>query len=75
MCICKYLTVLSLAGTTDLSFVDPVIIGRNAFSVTNDVVSGVAGHVQDGLCAVLDVLLDTLKGNNLLRFLTLWVLI
>lgn len=55
--------VSSLSGTTDISFIDPVVIGRNAFSVTNDFVSGVAAHIQDVLCAVLDVTLDSLQGR------------
>lgn len=50
-------------GTTDISFIDPVVIGRNAFSATNDFVSGVAAYIQDVLCAVLDVALDSLQGR------------
>lgn len=55
--------VLFSSGTTDISFIDPVVIGRNVFNVTNDFVSGVTGYVQGVLCAVLDVILDTLKGT------------
>lgn len=55
--------VSSLSGTTDISFIDPVVIGRNAFSATNDFVSGVAAYIQDVLCAVLDVTLDSLQGS------------
>lgn len=55
--------VSSLSGTTDVSFIDPVVIGRNAFSVTNDFVSGIAAYIQDVLCAVLDVTLDSLQGR------------
>lgn len=55
--------VSSLSGTTDISFIDPVVVGRNAFSVTNDFVSGVAAHIQDLLCAVLDVIMDSLQGS------------
>lgn len=52
------------SGTNDISFIDPVVIGRNAFSVTNDFVSGLFGYIQGVLCAVLDVILDTLKGTQ-----------
>lgn len=55
--------VSSLSGTTDISFIDPVVIGRNAFSVTNDFVSGVAAYIQDVFCAILDVTLDSLQGK------------
>lgn len=55
--------MLLFSGTTDISFIDPVVIGRNVFSVTNDFVSGVAGYIQDVLCAILDVILDTIKGR------------
>lgn len=55
--------VSSLSGTTDVSFIDPVVIGRNAFNVTNDFVSGIAAYIQDVLCAVLDVTLDSLQGR------------
>lgn len=55
--------VLSLSGTTDISFIDPVVIGRNAFSVTNDFVSGAAAYIQDVLCAILDVTLVSLQGK------------
>lgn len=55
--------VLFFSGTTDVSFIDPVAIGRNAFSVTNDFVSGVAAYIQGALCAILDVILDTFQGT------------
>lgn len=55
--------VSSLSGTTDVSLIDPVVIGRNAFSVTNDFVSGIAVYIQDVLCAVLDVTVDSLQGR------------
>merc|ERR1711915_460699 len=56
-------SVLDVAkGGTDLSFVDPVVIGRSAFKVTNDFVSGITAHVQELLCSVLDLLLDTVGG-------------
>lgn len=55
--------MLFFSGTTDVSFVDPVVVGRNFFSVTNDFVSGIAGYIQDVLCAIMDVILDTAKGT------------
>lgn len=64
------LNVLFFSGSTDISFIDPVVTGRHVFSVTNDFVSGIAEHIQDVLCAVLDVVLDTLKGRVSAPFLT-----
>lgn len=55
--------MLLFTGTTDVSFIDPVGIGRNAFSVINDFVSGIAGYIHDMLCALLDVILDTVQGT------------
>lgn len=55
--------MLFFSGTTDVSFIDPVVIGRNVFSVTNDFVSGIAGYIQDVLCAIMDVILDTVQGE------------
>lgn len=49
-------------GTTDISIVDPVVVGRDAFSATNHFVDGLVGYMQDILCAVLDTVLDTAKG-------------
>lgn len=54
--------MLFFSGTTDISFIDPVVIGRNVYSVTNDFVNGIAGYIQDVLCAMLDVILDAFKG-------------
>lgn len=42
---------------------DPVVIGRDVFSVTNDTVSGIVGYIQDVLCAILDKILDITKGT------------
>lgn len=55
--------VSSLSGTTDISFIDPVVIGRNAFSVTNDFVSDLAAYIQDVLCVILDMTLESLQGE------------
>lgn len=65
--ICSlYLFVFYLffsSGTTDISFMDPVLIGRDVFRVTNDTVSGIVGYIQDVLCAILDKILDIIKGT------------
>lgn len=53
---------LSFSGKTDLSYVDPVVIGRDVFSVTNEFINGVTGYIQGVLCAVLDTILDVVKG-------------
>lgn len=55
--------MLFFSGTTDVSFIDPVVIGRNVFHVTNDFVSGIVGYVQSVLCAIIDVILDTAQGT------------
>lgn len=52
-----------LSGTIDISFMDPVVIGRNIFSVSNDTVNGVAGYIKDVLCTILDSILDITKGK------------
>lgn len=43
---------------------DPVVIGRSVFSVTNDTISGIVGYIQDVLCGVLDTVLDVIKGAS-----------
>lgn len=53
---------LFFSGKTDLSYIDPVVIGRGVFNVTNELVCGVVGYIQDVLCAVLDTILDVVKG-------------
>lgn len=55
--------VLFFSGPPDISFIDPVVIGRNVFSAINSFVSGVTGYIQDVLCAILDVTLDTFEGT------------
>lgn len=62
----QYLFVFYLffSGTTDISFMDPVLIGRNVFSVANDTVGGITGYIQDTLCAILDTTLDLIKGTK-----------
>lgn len=62
--------VLFFLGPTDISFIDPVVIGRNVFSVINDFVSGITGYIQDMLCSILDVTLDILKGSSTFFFFT-----
>lgn len=56
--------VLFFSGTTDIDLIDPVVLCRNVFSVTNDFVGGVTTYIQNVLCAILDVILDTLKGST-----------
>lgn len=58
VCVC----VCSPSGKIDLSYIDPVIIGRSVFSVANELMCGVAGHIQDVLCFVLDTGMDVVKG-------------
>ena len=54
---------LFFSGTIDISFIDPVVVGRNVFSVTNDFLSGIAEYIQGVLCAILDVILETVEGT------------
>lgn len=54
---------LFLPGTTDISFMDPVVVGRNVFSTTNNTVNGIVGYIQDIFCTILDKILDIIKGN------------
>lgn len=49
-------------GKTDLSHIDPVVIGRGAFHAANEFACGVAAFIQDVLCGVLDNILDVVKG-------------
>ncbi|XP_049917300.1 uncharacterized protein LOC126400552 isoform X3 [Epinephelus moara] len=49
-------------GKVDLSYIDPVVIGRNVFSVTNEYMCGVGRYIQGVLCAILDTFLDVVKG-------------
>lgn len=51
------------SGKIDLSYIDPVVIGRGVFSVTNELMCGVVGYIQDVLCAILDTILDVVKGT------------
>ncbi len=53
---------LLFPGKIDLSYIDPVVIGRRVFRVTNEFVGGVVGYIQDVLCAILDTILDVVKG-------------
>lgn len=55
--------VFFLSGTIDISFIDPVTVGRYVFNLVNDFVSGIARFVQDSLCVFLDGILDILKGD------------
>ncbi|KAG7267267.1 hypothetical protein CRUP_014996, partial [Coryphaenoides rupestris] len=49
-------------GKTDLSVIDPVVVGRGAFAATNDLTNGVLNYIQGVLCAAVDKILDAGKG-------------
>lgn len=55
-------SVLFFSGSIDLSYIDPVVIGRRVFTVTNELVGGVVGSIQDVICNVINTLLDLVKG-------------
>lgn len=50
------------SGSIDLSYIDPVVIGRRVFTVTNELVGGVVAYVQDAICTVLNAVVDGVKG-------------
>lgn len=54
--------VLFFSGGIDLSYIDPVVIGRRVFTVTNELVGGVVGSIQDVICSIIDTVLDLVKG-------------
>lgn len=54
--------VLFFSGGIDLSYIDPVVIGRRVFTVTNELVAGVVGSIQDVICSIIDTVLDLVKG-------------
>lgn len=51
-------------GNFYLSYVDPVIIGRQAFHSTNDLMRGVVATFKDTLCAIVDAALNTISDVN-----------
>lgn len=53
---------LFFSAKIDLSYVDPVVIGRSVFNTTNEFMCGVVGYVRDVLCAILDTILAFVKG-------------
>lgn len=55
---------LQTTGNFYLSYVDPVVIGRRAFHLTNDFMCGVVGSFRDTLCAIVDSILDTISDIN-----------
>lgn len=55
-------------GKTDLSYIDPVMIGRGVFNATNEFMCGVASYIQDVLCSILDTTLNVVKGIYALSF-------
>lgn len=54
--------VLLLSASVDLSFIDPVVIGRRVFAVTNELVGGVVGSIQDVICSFISTVLGVIKG-------------
>lgn len=54
--------VLFFSGGIDLSYIDPVVIGRRVFTVTNELVGAVVGSIQDVICSIIDTVLDLVKG-------------
>lgn len=54
--------VLFFSGSIDLSYIDPVVIGRQVFTVTNEFVGGVVAYVQDAICTVINAVVDGVKG-------------
>lgn len=50
------------SGAIDLSYIDPVVIGRRVFTVTNELVGGVVACVQDAICTVINAVVDGVKG-------------
>lgn len=54
---------LFLSGQIDLSYIDPVVIGRSVFNTTNEFMCRVVGCVRDVLCAILDAILAVVKGT------------
>ena len=51
-------------GNFYLSYVDPVVVGRQAFHSTNDFMCGVVGTFRDTLCDIVDTILDTVLDIN-----------
>lgn len=60
------LKMFIFSGNFYLSYVDPVIIGRGVFNVTNNSICGVVGYIQGTLCVLLDAILDILQGMSTL---------
>lgn len=54
--------VLFFSGNIDLSYIDPVVIGRRVFTVTNELVGGVVGSIQEVICSVINTVMDLVKG-------------
>lgn len=50
------------SGSIDISYIDPVVIGRRVFTVTNELVGGVVAYVQDAICTVINAVVDGVKG-------------
>lgn len=52
------------SGTTDVSVIDPVTVGRNVFGVVNDFANEIGAYIQDIFCTILDFILDIFKGTS-----------
>ncbi|XP_036006752.1 uncharacterized protein LOC105939031 [Fundulus heteroclitus] len=56
-------------GRIDLSYMDPVIIGRGLFRVTTNFMSEVVGFIQKGLGLLVDSICDVVKGTTDISFI------
>lgn len=48
-------------GNFYLSYVDPVVIGRQAFHSVDDMVGGALASIRDSLCAAVDETIDAIS--------------
>lgn len=62
--------VVVFPGKPDLSYVDPVVIGRGVFRTTNEFTCEVVGYIQGVLSFILDSVLDVVKGIKRIFYLT-----
>ncbi|XP_049917299.1 uncharacterized protein LOC126400552 isoform X2 [Epinephelus moara] len=56
-------------GAVDISYMDPVVVGRSAFSTTNEYVNGIVGSIRDVLCGTIDSILEITKGTTDISFI------
>lgn len=63
-----------LAGNFYLSYVDPVVIGRQAFHSVDDAVGGAVASIRDALCAAVDRTIDAISDISIgLHLLNLFI--